>query len=286
MKAMKKIIAVLISLLFVALCFSGCSSSEIAEVITDKTMLIAYTRENKPFIYTDDNGNLTGFDVKLMDKIFKSVKNDYKNYKFIQVDENYKVGEDIAYTDDAGNEYIADVMVGGIIKNEGSFNKDYTFTADIIDNRIIAVTADNSKIKTYADLKGAKAGIVSDNAKIAMDKNTAVKDGMKNIKDYKADTATAFSDLKAGKIDVLVIDEFRFNTAQGKDDFRVLNGELDTISYVYSFKKWESYDDTFNEAIYELKSTEYNDADEFTPIVEECFGYNASSFDYEPAPTK
>ena len=102
---------------------------------------------------------------------------------------------------------------------------------------------------------------------------------MKSIKAY-ADTASALADLKAGKIDMLVVDEFNFNTAQDKDDFYVFSGELDTISYVYSFKKWDWYADSINEAIYELKSPDYNDADEFTPIVEKYFGYNASSFDY------
>lgn len=285
MKKMKKIIAVVLSAVFVILCFSGCSSSGLAEEITDKTLLIAYKEENKPFIYTDEKGQLTGFDVKLVEKIFDDVKNDYKNYKFVQVDEDYRIGEDPAYTDDNGNEYIAYVMVGGIAKNTGSFNKDNTFTKNIIDNRIITVTAKDSKISTYADLNGINAGIVSDTAKAALDKNSVIKDGMKKVTEYE-DAASALTDLKAGKIDALVIDEFNFNVAEGKDEFRVLDSELDTISYVYSFKKWDWYDEAFNEAIYELKSPDYNDADEFTPIVEEFFGYNASNFDYQPSQTK
>lgn len=281
MKTMKKVIAVFLSALFVALCFAGCSTSDTAEKITDETMLIAYTAEKKPFIYIGEDGNLTGFDVELMSKIFNDVKNDYKNYKFVQVDEDYKLGEDAAYTDEDGNEYIAYVMVGGIEKNTGSFNKDHTFTKDIIDNRVIAVTAENSSIKTYADLKGAKAGVVTDAAKAALDKNAVIKDGMKNVKEYK-DAESAIADLKKGTVDVIIIDEFSFNIAEGKDGLKVLDNELETISYVYSFKKWDWYDEAFNEAIYELKSPEYNDADEFTPIVEKYFGYNASNFEYVP----
>lgn len=285
MKAMKKAIAVILCALFVVLCFAGCSASGEAEEITDETLLVAYTAENKPFIYTDENGELTGFDVELIKEIFDDVKNDYKNYKFIQVDEDYRVGEDTAYTDESGNNYIAYVMVGGLEKNSGSFNKDHTFTKDIIDNRIIAVTAQGSKITSYAQLDGANAGIFSDAAKAALDKNASVKNNMKNITDYKA-AADALADLKSGKIDVLIIDEFNFNVAEGKDDFAVIDGELDTISYVYAFKKWDWYDEAFNEAIYELKSPDYNDADMFTPIVEKYFGYNASNFDYQPSQTK
>ena len=38
-----------------------------------------------------------------------------------------------------------------------------------------------------------------------------------------------------------------------------------------------------NEALLELKDPKYNDKDEFTPIVEQYFGYNASNFSYIPA---
>ena len=52
------------------------------------------------------------------------------------------------------------------------------------------------------------------------------------------------------------------------------------------FKKGDWVVDNWNEAIYELKSPDYNDKDEFTPMVEKYFGYNASSFDYVPSNTK
>lgn len=282
MKNLKKIVAVLLSAMFVMLCFAGCSSSSnVAEEITDKTMLIAYTAEKAPFIYTGEDGKLTGFDTELMDKIFGNIKYDYKNYQFVQVEEGYRLGEDTAYTDEDGNDYIAYVMVGGIEKNTGSFNKDHTFTEDIIDNRVIAVTTNDSKIKTYADLSGVNAGVVSDTAMTALDKNTVIKDGMKSVKAYD-DAASAIADLTAGKIDVIIIDEFNFNVAEGTDGLKVLDSELDTISYVYAFEKWDWIEEAYNEAIYELKSAEYNDADEFTPIVEKYFGYNASNFDFEP----
>lgn len=281
MKAMKKFVSVFLCAMLVVLCFAGCSSEGEAGEITDETLLVAYTAENKPFIYTDENGKLTGFDVDLIETIFDDVKNDYKNYKFIQVDEDYRVGEDAAYTDSEGNEYIAYVMVGGVAKDNGSVNKDCTFTENIIDNRVIAVTAEGSKVTSYAAFGGAKAGVLSDAAKTALDKNFAVKNELKGVNEYD-DTAAALADLKSGKIDVLIIDEFNFNAAQGKDEFTVLDGELDTVSYAYAFKKWDWYNDSFNEAIYELKSPDYNDADEFTPIVEKYFGYNASNFEYNP----
>ena len=57
-------------------------------------------RDRAPFLYTDENGNLTGLDVELIAATFDSFKGDYKNYQFIKVDEGYRLGEDVAYTDD------------------------------------------------------------------------------------------------------------------------------------------------------------------------------------------
>lgn len=284
MKNLKKIVAVILCAMLVVLCFAGCSSSTEADVIDDETMLIAYTAENRPFIYTDEDGNLTGFDVELVKEIFNDVKGDYKTYKFVQVEEGYDIGEDTAYTDDEGNEYVANVMVGGITKNNGSFNKDYSFTDDLIDNRIIAVTAQGSSVTSYAQLSGVHAGVVSEAAKTALDKNSVIRDGMGSVQEF-SDVSQALTALSAGEIDVLIVDEFHFNVADNKDDFTILNGELDTIGYVFAFKKWDGNATTFNDAIYELKSPEYNDADEFTPIVEKYFGYNASYFSYEPSET-
>lgn len=280
MKSIKRIVALMLSVMLIVLCFAGCSSSEAADEITDKTMLIAYTEENAPFIYTE-NGKLTGFDVEVFDKIFKDIKNDYKNYQFVQVEKGYRIGEDAAYTDADGNEYVAYVMVGGLRKNNDSFNEDCSFTSSVIDNRIIAVTAQGSAINTYADLQGKNAGVVSETAKTALDKNATIKKNMASLNEY-ADTKAALSALDNGEIDVLIIDEFNFNTTEGKDNYNILDGELDTISYVYAFKKWDWYVSSINSAIFELQSPDYNDADEFTPIVEKYFGYDASNFDYNP----
>lgn len=279
MKIFKKGLSLFLAAVSILLCFSGCSKPETTDVITDKTMLIAYTRENAPFVYTNEDGELDGFDVSVFKKIFKDIKNDYENYYFIMVDEDYRVGEDVAYTDEEGNEYIAYVMIGGIARNTGSLNKDVTFSENVIDNRVITITNQDSAIKTYADLAGARVGVVTDTAMTALDKNTVIKNGMKSVNQYE-NAEEALADLTGGKLDAVVIDEFTFNVNENKDSFAVLGGELDKISYAYAFKKNDWWADSINEAVFELKSEEYNDADELTPIVEEYFGYNASNFDY------
>lgn len=286
MKMAKKIMAVMLSAMFAVLCFAGCSQSGPAEKITAKTMLIAYTEDNAPFIY-EENGEVKGFDVKLFETIFKDIKNEYKDYKFIKVDKDYKIGEDVYCVDDNGENCIAYVMIGGVQKDVGAVNENYTFSEDVINDRIITVTTDKSGIENYASLEGKTVGVITGVAKTAFDKHTSIQNGCKAIQEYSADSiSNALADLDAGKINALVVDEFVYHTAEKAAEYKILEGELDNISYAYAFKKWDWYNDAVNEAIYELKSPDYNDADEFTPIVEEYFGYNASSFEYTPPEKK
>ena len=284
MKVFKKIFAIALCGILIASAFAGCSKSGEADKITDKTMLIAYTDEVEPFLYKDKNGKLAGFDVDLFKKIYDNVKNDTKDYKFVKVDKDYKVGDDIAYTNKDGDEFIAYTMIGAVQKNVGSVNEDFSFTNVIITNRIITVTKSGNNISDYNDLSGKKLAVVTDIAKAALDKNSTIKNNNKNT--LYPTIEDALSALDNGSVDAVITDEFNFSPLKNAEKYQVLNGELDKISYAFMFKKGDWVVDNWNEAIYELKSPDYNDKDEFTPMVEKYFGYNASSFDYVPSKTK
>ncbi len=284
MKVFKKIFAIALCGILIASAFAGCSKSGEADKITDKTMLIAYTDEVEPFLYKDKNGKLAGFDIDLFKKIYDNVKNDTKSYKFVKVDKDYKVGDDIAYTNKDGDEFIAYTMIGAVQKNVGSVNEDFSFTNDIITNRIITVTKSGNNISDYNDLSGKKLAVVTDIAKAALDKNSTIKNNNKNT--LYPTIEDALSALDNGSVDAVITDEFNFSPLENAEKYQVLNGELDKISYAFMFKKGDWVVENWNEAIYELKSPDYNDKDEFTPMVEKYFGYNASSFDYVPSKTK
>lgn len=284
MKVFKKIFAIALCSILIASAFAGCSKSGEADKITDKTMLIAYTDEVEPFLYKDKNGKLAGFDIDLFKKIYDNVKNDTKNYKFVKVDKDYKVGDDVAYTNKDGDEFIAYTMIGAVQKNVGSVNEDFSFTNDIITNRIITVTKSGNNISDYNDLSGKKLAVVTDIAKAALDKNSTIKNNNKNA--LYPTIEDALSALDNGSVDAVITDEFNFSPLENAEKYQVLNGELDKISYAFMFKKGDWVVENWNEAIYELKSPDYNDKDEFTPMVEKYFGYNASSFDYVPSKTK
>ena len=284
MKVFKKIFAIALCGILIASAFAGCSKSGEADKITDKTMLIAYTDEVEPFLYKDKNGKLAGFDIDLFKKIYDNVKNDTNNYEFVKVDQDYKVGDDVAYTNKDGDEFIAYTMIGAVQKNVGSVNEDFSFTNDIITNRIITVTKSGNNISDYNDLSGKKLAVVTDIAKAALDKNATIKNNNKNT--LYPTIEDALSALDNGSVDAVITDEFNFSPLENAEKYQVLNGELDKISYAFMFKKGDWVVENWNEAIYELKSPDYNDKDEFTPMVEKYFGYNASSFDYVPSKTK
>lgn len=284
MKVFKKIFAIALCGILIASAFAGCSKSGEADKITDKTMLIAYTDEVEPFLYKGKNGKLAGFDIDLFKKIYNNVKNDTKNYEFVKVDKDYKVGDDVAYTNKDGDEFIAYTMIGAVQKNVGSVNEDFSFTNDIITNRIITVTKSGNNISDYNDLSGKKLAVVTDIAKAALDKNATIKNNNKNT--LYPTIEDALSALDNGSVDAVITDEFNFSPLENAEKYQVLNGELDKISYAFMFKKGDWVVENWNEAIYELKSPDYNDKDEFTPMVEKYFGYNASSFDYVPSKTK
>ena len=284
MKVFKKIFAIALCGILIASAFAGCSKSGEADKTTDKTMLIAYTDEVEPFLYKDKNGKLAGFDIDLFKKIYDNVKNDTKNYEFVKVDKDYKVGDDVAYTNKDGDEFIAYTMIGAVQKNVGSVNEDFSFTNDIITNRIITVTKSGNNISDYNDLSGKKLAVVTDIAKAALDKNATIKNNNKNT--LYPTIEDALSALDNDSVDAVITDEFNFSPLENAEKYQVLNGELDKISYAFMFKKGDWVVENWNEAIYELKSPDYNDKDEFTPMVEKYFGYNASSFDYVPSKTK
>jgi ABC-type amino acid transport substrate-binding protein len=280
LKNLKRITAIIFSALMIMAAFAGCAKNEQAAKITKNTMIIAYTEENAPFIYTDENGTLTGFDVELIKNTFKSFKGDYKDYAFVKVDENYVLNEDICYTDENGNDFSAILMCGGTQKNVGTVNEDVNWSVNIIENNIITVVPANSEIKNYNDLKGAKVGVVAGIALDALNKNTTIKNSLASVTEYASaeEAMAAFGN----DADAVVIEDFDFYNYNDNSNYTVLNGALDTVEYAFRFAPSKDYSYGFNEAVREMQSADYGDGDTLTPLVEKYFGYaDACVFSYE-----
>lgn len=282
MKKYVKILSVFLSALMIGAMFAGCGTqSEEAGAITDSTMLIAYTEEAEPFLYTDENGNLTGFEAELIAATFDSFKGEYTDYQFVKVDDGYRLGEDTAYTDENGNQYQA-IIYCAVHKNTGTINEDYNWSSDIIEDNVVTVVSSASSISNYNDLAGARAGIVSETAADALAENTAVLSSLAGAHQYNS-ADEAFAALDAGDIDAVIIDDFNLYKFDGYSNYTVLNGALDTVEYGFAFAKSNDYSTSFNEAVLEISSTEYSDEDTLTPLVEKYFGTSdVLVFDYQP----
>ena len=253
--------------------FAGCSNqSAQTDTITGDTMLIAYTDENTPFIYTDEHGALTGFDVEIIANIFETFKGEYKSYKFVKVDEGYTLNEDACYTDADGNEYSAIIMCGGTHKNVGTANKDVHWSKNIIADNVIAAVPAGSAVTGFNDIAGAKAGVVSAAASAALDKNTAIKNSLASVTAFDS-AKEAFAALDGKDIDVVIIDDFSFFTYDAYANYTVLPSALDTVEYAFEFAPSNDFSEGFNEAIKEMLSPDYGEGDTLTPIVEKYFGY-------------
>lgn len=276
---MKKFISILLSVLFICAAFSACSSGK-GEKYSDDKLIIGYTEAVEPFLKIDENGKATGFDAELFKAIFDDVKGDLKSYTFEKVEEGYALEDEGGFFDSKNNEYSAGLLMGGVSKNRGTFNEEYSFTEPIVTDRIIAVVPKNSERKTFKDFGGAKVAVLSKSAKEAFEKNAAISSACKSTVDAK-DINSALTLLDSGKADILVTDEFSFNPSDKKDNYLVMEKELDTIEYVFACAKNSGWKDSLNEAIKELKDESYGDGDSFTPLVEKYFGYDASSFEYE-----
>ena len=278
MKKSKRIISLLLAIMLIATCFAGCSSTG-DEKYTDTTVIVGYTAEVAPFIENVDGDKAEGFIPELWGTIFDAVKGDTENYRFELVEEGYDLEEDGGFTDSKGKEYSASLLVGAVSKDNGTFNEDYSFTKPIISNRIIAVTGGTTSIvKTFNDLAGANVVVVTDIAEKTFKEHSTIYNGCASVTKVD-DITSALTMINNGTADFVVTDEFTYNKlGDEKANTVVLEGEFDTIEYVIACAKYSGWKDSINEAIRELKSEEYGEGDEFTPIVEKYFGYDASPF--------
>ncbi|MBQ9517116.1 MAG: transporter substrate-binding domain-containing protein [Eubacterium sp.] len=281
---MKRLFALALCALLVLATFAGCSKSD-KEKYSDTKLIIGYTEAAAPILKIGEGGKVTGFEADLWKAIFDGVKGDCKDYTFEKVDEGYELEKDGGFFDSKDKEYSAGLLMGVVTTNRGTFNEDYSFTEPLVSDRIIAVTTKDSDRNGFAEFKNAKVITVGEVSAEALKKNAQIASDCKSITAVEKIDA-ALKQLDKGKADILVTDEFTFMPNEKAENYKVFDGELDRIDYVIACAKYSGWKDSINEAVYELKSEDYGDGDEFTPIVEKAFGYNASSFNWEPNESK
>ncbi len=146
---MKKILAVLMAVLMVALCFSACGEKDTEP--KKETIVVGYTIY-EPMNYFDENNNLVGFDTELAKAVFENL-----GYEVIFKEIQW----DAKYTDLASG--TIDCIWNGFTCNtaddDGVLRADKVdFSYKYMENLQVIVVKDDANIKTAEDLKG-KLGV-------------------------------------------------------------------------------------------------------------------------------
>ena len=149
---MKKIIALTLALLMAITCFAACGAQPAAEPGADATaekeiIVVGYTIY-EPMNYTDENGNLVGFDTELATIVFENLGYEVMFQEIVW--ESKYTDLDSGAIDCIWNGFTANTADNdGILRSEK-----VDFSYNYMENRQVIVVKADSGIATAADLSG------------------------------------------------------------------------------------------------------------------------------------
>lgn len=218
---MKKWIAlVLVAMLMITL-LAGCGTSE------RKKIVVGLDDNFPPMGFRDDKNTLVGFDIDMAKEAAKRLG---MEVEFKPIDWNSKEAE-------LGGKRVDALWNGLTITEKRKAN--ILFTNAYMENKQIIVVAANSPIKTKADLAGKAVGVQDGSSSIeAVEKEAAVAKSFKELKKYP-DNVAALMDLKAGRIDALVVDEIvgRYYIAKKANEYAILSDNFGSEEYGVGVRK-------------------------------------------------
>lgn len=221
-----------------ALALMGCSSKEFKQ---DGKLIIATNAEFQPFEYMDGN-QIVGIDVDMSNRIAKDLGRtlSIQNMNFDSVVPAISTGK-------------ADLGVAGLTKDP-TRAKSVDFSDPYYDaSQVIIIKADNTAVTGKDSLKGKK---------IAVQKGTTGDDlatkitGDANVVRFNAST-DAVTELKNGKVDAMIIDNFPAKTfVKQNTDLKIVGGALTSEKYCIAVRKGnEKLLAAVNKSIASLKSS-------------------------------
>jgi polar amino acid transport system substrate-binding protein len=192
-----------------------------------KKIVVGLDDHFPPMGFRDDKNNIVGFDVDMAKEAAKRLG---MEVEFKPIDWNSKEAE--------LNGKRIDVLWNGLTITEKR-KQNILFTNAYMENKQIIVVAANSPLKTKADLAGKVVGVQDGSSSIeAVEKEAAVAKSFKELKKYP-DNVAALMDLKAGRIDALVVDEIvgRYYIAKKAGEYAVLTDHFGSEEYGVGLRK-------------------------------------------------
>ena len=167
--------------------------TSMAYILGKNEIILGLDASFPPMGFTDDDGEIVGFDIDLAKEVCKRLG---VELKLQPIDWNSKDMEIAAKN--------IDIIWNGFSVNEERIEK-YTFSKPYLSNRQIIIVPDGSEITKKTELAGKKVGLQAGSTALDAVNADAVAGEIGEIVTYP-DNLSAFLDLKAGRIDAFVVD--------------------------------------------------------------------------------
>lgn len=218
---MKKWLCTVLALLMVGLLVAGCGTAG------KKKIVIGLDDNFPPMGFRDDKNQIVGFDVDMAKEAAKRLN---MEVEFKPIDWNSKEAE--------LNGKRVDVLWNGLTITEKR-KENIAFTKPYMENHQIVIVNADSSVKNKADLAGKMVGTQDGSSSVeAIEAEPAVMKSFKELKKY-GDNVAALMDLKAGRLDAVVVDEVvgRYYISKKPGEYQVLKDSFGAEEYGVGLRK-------------------------------------------------
>ncbi len=232
---MKNKLKLLMVAILATVILAGCGSknttdNSLNDVKNKKELIVGLDDNFPPMGFRGNNGEIVGFDIDMAKEVGKrlGVKVTFKPVEWdgIMLSLNNK---DI------------DVIWNGLTitdkrKEQIAFSKIY------LQNKQIIMVSSKSKISKKSDLSDKSVGLqLGSSSETALAKDKTLTNSLKQVKKYSNNTE-ALLDLKAGRIDAVIVDEVvgRYYASKKTGDYKVLDENLGVEDYGVGLRKTDT----------------------------------------------
>lgn len=220
---MKRFSAIILVIAAAFSILTACSSNTATK---DKPLVIGIDDKFAPMGFRDKDNNIVGFDI---DYAKAAAKKMGTKVKFLPIDWSTKESE-------LASGRIDLIWNGYTITDDRK--KKVLFTKPYLKNSQVVVTLAKSNINKLDDLTGKAVGLQSLSSAADALNASPIKAKVKKVTEY-SDNVLALSDLKAGRLDAVVIDEvvIKYYMAKEKSTYNLLSESLAPEEYGVGVKK-------------------------------------------------
>lgn len=204
---------------------AGTTAAETAEA-AGGTLIVGFDQDFPPMGFVGGNSEYTGFDLDLAKEVASRLGLEYRAQPIAWDSKDMEL--------ESGN--IDCIWNGFTITGR---EDDYTWTTPYMANKQVFVVANDSDIKSQADLAGKVVEVQADSsAEAALKENQDLANTFGQLL-TTPDYNTAFMDLEQGAVDAVAMDVIvaGYQIKQRNADFKILDDSLSEEEYGVGFKK-------------------------------------------------